>query len=405
MNQAPKQTGIVSGFIFIITILLAFNVLADTRAAQLAAKQAEKAKVLEPYKPTKAEKIIYRLETRFSGTATGFYPFFGSAYPGGGLALGAGYQNRFGDTGGYHFHGAYSIRGYKMFDAGLRLPAFASGRMKTFVNAHYVDADEVAFFGIGNETDEDDEAAYSFTPITFGVDETIDLTRELHVGGGVAYQSYETDTGGSTTVPSLEDVFVVPDEAPGFGQDFKYITGNVFAEFDWRESPGYTTSGGLYRVDWTHYKDREDGDFDFRRTDITLIQHIPILRGNQGLAFRALVSTTGFVGDTQFIPFFLLPKLGGGSELRGFRDFRFRDNHRMLLTAEYRWRPSKFMDMAIFYEVGKVGTEREDLDFEDLHNSYGIGARFHGPNLSALRIELARSVEGMRVIIGAGAAF
>lgn len=405
MNQAPKQTGIVSGFIFFITMILAFNVFADTRAAQLAAKQAEKAKVLEPYKPGAGEKWVKRLQSNFGPTGTGFYPYFGSAYPGGGFAFGAGYRNVFGDTGGYHFHGAYSIRGYKMFDAGLRLPTFASGRMKTIVNAHYVDADEVAYFGIGNESDEDDEAAYTFKPITFGVEEIIDLTRELHVGGGVAYQSYETDTGGSSSVPSLEEVFVVPDEAPGFGQDIKYITGNVFAEFDWRESPGYTTSGGLYRVDWTHYKDREDGDFDFRRTDITLIQHIPILRGNQGLAFRALVSTTGFVGDTQSIPFFLLPKLGGGSELRGFRDYRFRDNHRMLLTGEYRWRPSKFMDMVIFYEVGKVGAEREDLDFEDLHNSYGIGARFHGPNLTAFRIELARSTEGMRVILSGGLSY
>ncbi|MCI0415449.1 hypothetical protein L0222_21970 [bacterium] len=405
MKQTSKHRGSLIGFILVITLFLSANVFAETRAAQLAAKQAEKAKVLEPYKPTKAEKWISNLEKSFAGTATGFYPYFGSAYAGGGFALGAGYRNVFGDTGGYHFHGAYSIRGYKMFDAGLRLPAFASGRMKTTVNAHYVDADEVAFFGIGNETDEDDEAAYSFTPITFGVTEEIYLTRELHVGGGISYESYETDTGNSARVPSLEDVFLVPDEAPGFRQDFKYITGTAFAEFDWRESPGYTTSGGLYRVDWTHYKDREDGDFDFRRTDITLIQHVPILRGNQGLAFRALISTTGFVGDTQFIPFFLLPKLGGGSELRGFRDFRFRDNHRMLLTGEYRWRPSKFMDMAIFYEVGKVGVEREDLDFEDLHSSYGIGARFHGPNLSALRLELARSTEGMRIIISGGAAF
>jgi outer membrane translocation and assembly module TamA len=63
------------------------------------------------------------------------------------------------------------------------------------------------------------------------------------------------------------------------------------------------------------------------------------------------------------------------------------------------------MDMAIFYEVGKVANRTGDLDFEDLHDSYGIGARFHGPALTALRIELARSDEGIRLIFSGGAAF
>jgi hypothetical protein len=75
-----------------------------------------------------------------------------------------------------------------------------------------------------------------------------------------------------------------------------------------------------------------------------------------------LVSTTD-INDNDQIPFFLLPSLGGRSELRGYPNFRFTDRNRMLLTAEYRWTPSKFMDMPIFYEVGKVAAKRSDLDF------------------------------------------
>jgi len=100
-----------------------------------------------------------------------------------------------------------------------------------------------------------------------------------------------------------------------------------------------------------------------------------------------------------------LPKLGGGEELRGFSNFRFRDRHRMLLTAEYRWTPSKFIDMALFYETGKVASRRSDLDFNDLHDCYGIGIRFHSPTFTAFRVEVARSVEGTRIILGAGPVF
>jgi outer membrane translocation and assembly module TamA len=161
----------------------------------------------------------------------------------------------------------------------------------------------------------------------------------------------------------------------------------------------------LYRIDYTRYSEQDLEGFDFNRIDIELDQFIPIARANWVIALRALASTTD-VNDGDVVPFFLLPSLGGGSELRGYPNFRFTDRHRMLLTAEYRWTPSKFMDMAIFYEVGKVASRREDLDFEDLHDSYGIGVRFHAPRLTALRFDLAHSDEAtIRFIISGGASF
>jgi len=77
----------------------------------------------------------------------------------------------------------------------------------------------------------------------------------------------------------------------------------------------------------------------------------------------------------------------------------------MLLTAEYRWTPSKFMDAAIFYETGKVASQKSDLDLNDLHDCYGFGVRFHTPTATALRFELARSSETTRLIISASAPF
>ena len=371
---------------------------------ELAEKQAEKAKNLAPYKMNTAEKWVDRFQGTLAGTRTGFYPFFGSAFPSGGIALGAGYRGLYADTGMYDVHAAYSIAGYRLVSGTFQLPTFGDGRFHTAFHGKYQFADEVAFYGIGNETDEDDETAFTYTPISFGASERVDLTREFHIGGNFSYATFDTEEGNSSRVPSLEELFPVA-AAPGFGEEFKYLVANGFVEYDWRESPLYTTSGGFYRVDFTNFAERDDPEgFDFTRVDVELVQHIPILRANQVLAFRALASVTDTKGD-DVIPFFLLPKLGGGSELRGFPDFRFRDNHRLLLTGEYRWLPSKFMDMVIFYELGKVATEREDLDFEDLHNSYGIGARFHGPAFTAFRIELARSTEGTRLILSGGAAF
>ena len=388
----------------LIVLFFSANTFAMTRAEELAAKQAEKAKSLAPYQPNRAEKWVERLQSRLVGGSIGFYPWIGSAFPSGGIAAGPGYRRNFGDSGVWDIHAAYSIAGYKKAETTFLLPTYASGHMRTLLHARYQNADEVAFFGIGNDSREEDETAFTYTPISFGATQTIDITDQFHFGGAASYQTYDTEEGGSSRVPSLEEIFT-PAEAPGFGVDFEYIALNGFVEYDWRHSPLYTTTGGFYRVDYTNYAERDEPEgFDFNRLDIELVQHIPILRGNQVLAFRALASITDVKGDDR-VPFFLLPKLGGGSELRGFGDFRFRDNNRLLLTGEYRWCPSKFLDMVVFYEVGKVAAEKSDLDLEDLHDSYGIGARFHGPAFTAFRIELARSNESTRLILSGGAAF
>ena len=86
------------------------------------------------------------------------------------------------------------------------------------------------------------------------------------------------------------------------------------------------------------------------------------------------------LNDNDLIPYFLLPQLGSGSTLRAFATDRFRDRHSLLLTAEFRWTPSVALDMALFYDAGKVASRRKDLNFKEMKSDVGIGARFHGPS-------------------------
>ena len=376
----------------------------SSRADELAAKQAKKAAMLAPYKPNKAEQWIKKIEGWGLLTAPkGLYPYFGSAYPGGGFAFGAGYRGYYSDTGFWDVRGAYTFAAYRMLDATFRLPDMASGTIKSRFNAHYVYAGKVAFFGVGNDTSQDDEASYLYNPTLLDYSLAFHPGKYFSVGGNVAYEKYEIGSGDKPNVPSIEEIYN-PVTAPGLGTNPEYAVAGLFAKFDWRQSPGYTTSGGLYSVEWQKYTERNDLNLDFQRMDVEARQFIPILRANQVIALRALGTFTD-VKDQDEIPFFLLPKLGGGSELRGFRDFRFVDRYRMLLTAEYRWTPSKFMDAVLFYETGKVASRSEDLDFSDLHNCWGFGIRFHTPAAVPLRIEIARSVEGTRIIFGGGTSF
>jgi hypothetical protein len=60
---------------------------------------------------------------------------------------------------------------------------------------------------------------------------------------------------------------------------------------------------------------------------------------------------------------------------------------------------------ALFYDAGKVTARREDLDFDRLKSDYGFGLRFHGPTATPLRVELAKSNEGLVIVFSAHAAF
>ena len=290
-----------------------------------------------------------------------------------------------------------------MLDATFQLPDMASGYFKSKVNAHYVHAGKVPYFGIGNDTTEDAEASYLYNPLTVEYSLAFQPIKYLSIGGRFAYEDYKIGDGDRPDVPSIEEIYN-PVTAPSLGVDPQYIVPALFARLDWLQSPGYNTRGGMVEVDWQKYQEKNDLNFDFQRVDVETRQFIPVLRANQVIALRALASFTDLEQPNQ-VPFYLLPKLGGGEELRGFGDFRFRDRHRMLLTAEYRWTPSKFIDLAVFYETGKVASRAEDLDFSDLHDSYGIGIRFHTPTVTPLRIEIAHSVEGNRIIFSGGTSF
>lgn len=87
--------------------------------------------------------------------------------------------------------------------------------------------------------------------------------------------------------------------------------------YDWRDAPGYTQRGGLYRVDVARYADREGGAHSFRRLDIDLRQFLPAGREQRVVGLRALVTTLE-AGAGRGAPYVLLPSLGGGDELRSY---------------------------------------------------------------------------------------
>ena len=372
----------------------------DTRAEEIAARQREKAQKLAPYQPTGFERAMTRLEANFASPPSGFFPVWRSIYPGGGLTLGAGYQRFFKRQAVWDVVGQYSIKSFKAVEVGVRTPWAGGGRWSMHARGGWFDAPQVSYFGIGGDLEQPrtnfrlSQAYATFTAAARP-------TTWTRVHGEVAYEGYTIEEGRGRQ-PSIETIYS-PAITPGLLADPKFLRTEAMAAIDWRTSPGYSRRGGFYGVTLANYADQDD-TFSFRRLDGEVIQHLPILRETWVISLRGRVQTT--LNDDDVVPFFLLPELGSGRTLRGYQTGRIRDRHSLLTSAEFRWIASRLaLDMALFYDAGKVASRREDLDFENLVTNWGIGARFHGPTSTVLRIEAARGSDGWRLIIATSAPF
>ena len=92
----------------------------ETRSEEIAAKQKEKAQKLEPYQPSRFERVMARLEENLASPPNGFFPAFGSVYPGGGFTPGVGYRRFYGRHSVWDIVGLYSIKNYKQVEVGNR---------------------------------------------------------------------------------------------------------------------------------------------------------------------------------------------------------------------------------------------------------------------------------------------
>jgi hypothetical protein len=384
------------------TTVLAQSPEPETRQSTIENAAAEKAKNLQPYEVTTAEKVMTRIERRFSGGTIRWHPFLETAYRGGGFAAGAGYMFHTSPYTSLDVRGSYSIHSYKLAEAEFVSPHLFDRRGELTVLGGWRDATQVGFFGIGMNTSAANRANFRFQQPFGSALLTIRPTRRLFlVRGGFGASRWDLMSGQGTS-PSVDDVYT-PASLPGLGLTTTFLHTQATVGFDSRASSGYARRGGFYGVTGHDYTDRDDA-LGFRQVDYEAIQHIPILRDTWVLSLHGLVETT-WNKDNQAVPFYLLPHVGGGSSLRGFSSFRFTDRDSLLLQAEWRIVANRFFESAVFYDAGKVAARTSDLDLNHLKTDYGFGVRFHAPFATVLRVDVARSNEGTRLVFAASPVF
>jgi hypothetical protein len=377
---------------------------AQSREAEISKKQEEKEQSAEPYRPNRLETFVRQVEQGkwIFGIPRGWYIGSGSVYPGGGFTIGGGYRHYIGYDSYVDANALLSRKAYKKVGLTGYTPNHIKGRVDLEGSIAWLDATQVAYYGLGAESREQDIANYRINRAYVEGAAAVRPFKWLGLRFEGGYDDY-TQKPGLGRAPSIEEVYT-PETAPLLGDDPLYLRGEASATAYWLQSPAYSRGGGLYRVAYEEFNPirGDGGTFGFLRT--TLVQHVPIMRETWVVSLRG--GTESIVRKSDVVPYFLMPSLGGGDTLRGYATDRLRDRHTLLLSGELRWFPNRLgLDMALFVDAGTVAPFRSELLNSDMKIDYGIGIRFHAPAATVLRLDVAKGSEGLRLVFAGGPVF
>lgn len=329
---------------------------------------------------------------------------FGSG-SGPGMALLAGRPGRANAAWGY-VRGGATYKGYWRIAAraGYGLESVAPGRAGGFgVQAFgWIEGwPEEEYYGIGNDSGEDDRSDYELEGATAGARLEFTATRDIAITIAVAWTRNETGPGTNRNLPDIDSIFGGAG-APRLGEEDRYLS--VGGSAEWRSAyRGLLPGGRWLRAGLYWNESYNDGAADFAQIEAAAGADIPFDHERRSLTLAVLYQTVRPSGGGA-IPFYRLPTLGGSSSLTAYRAGRLRDRDLILGQAEYSYRIwlspayTSALVASIFLHGGMVADGLEDeLAFDELWPSYGIAVGTRSLGGAGARLELARGDEGLRV--------
>jgi hypothetical protein len=321
---------------------------------------------------------------------------FGGIKQGSGAAAGPALSHEFADGSYAQLKGVYSIRQFKLLQARYDSRPFFGRRSIVSTRLRWQDAPELSLYRLGPESPRG-RAEFSERKAEWSGFLRTTVARRISVTVGSGFERYATD-GGWINETEDERLDVVP-QTPGLGSRPWFVHSYAGVAQDTRLSPGFSRTGRLLSATVHDYHDAHDGAASFLRFELAASQHIPTFarRGAVGIGAFAWLSHTG---DGSYVPFFLMPTLGGGDFLEGYPSYRLRDRQALDLRAEYAWAIHPMVDVAAIYEAGTVAAKVRGLTPRHMWQSVGGSLRLHTKTAGLLNLDLARGRDGVHFVIG-----
>ena len=410
----------------------------DSRRQELIEKRKQKLQDPPPIKPNKVEDAFRYIEGRgkrllFGINWKNFYPKFGGPRAGSGFGGGVRYYNYRIKDSDVTVEGSalFSMRNYQKYNFQLGAfnrtdPAFFTGpsdlgapfdfmeemrpgrakrrsKFVLFADFEHHRYPQERFWGLSSNSDPENRSNYHINSTSYSVISGYKFTRWLAAAAGAGLLQTDLKQGTDERFPTTQELFD-DTSAPGLDKQPDFIRLASVLYFNYQDRPGNPHKGGIIGFFFFRYDDIGGDEFDFSRFALDARHYIPLGSKQRVLALR-LVTLNDRPDKGSRVPFYLMSTLGGSQTLRGFHDFRFRDANLFEISAEYRWEPAPALELALYYDTGKVYGPDTQFDFKGLRKSYGFGIRIKTPTGTFLRLDISKSNEGNRLQFAFGPSF
>ena len=329
-----------------------------TRAEQI--EQQRDSQQLTPPEPDKLERILDKFQNNsathwFSGGLNGFGLKIGGLVTGAGFGLGPTFNRP--DLLDENLHlrisAVASFKQYYLVDGLMSFPRLYGKRLQVDFYGAHSDSPQLPYYGPGNNSRIEGRTDYRLeqTNLDFRLGWRV-VRRHVFVGVTGGMNAINVGPGTSTIYASADKTYS-PAQAPGIDRQTNYFHVGPFVQVDFRDRKDDPHRGANFVVRYSDYNDTKRDLYSFHRLESVYEQYIPFFNEKRVIALRARTDLSYVHANAQ-LPFYLQPTVGGSDDLRGYRQFRFRDNNALLMNAEYRWEVAPVLDMAIFADAGKV---------------------------------------------------
>ncbi|MGH9410007.1 MAG: hypothetical protein ACRD1V_11195 [Vicinamibacterales bacterium] len=323
---------------------------------------------------------------------------FGDIIPGEGISIGPALSDRFSDGSYGQLKVEYSDRQFALAQARYDSHWWLDHRLAFTTRLRWVDAPSLSFYRIGPRS-----------PLDFGDFTERHTEASLHLlarpvpklsitlGGGA--ERYAVG-GGTLRANEDESLLSIP-PLPGLSSRDWFTHLSAGATLDSRKPTSeYSRTGGVISVQADKYR-AWHGPYSFHQVQGTAERLASTFdgRGIVDALATVWISTPSSGGQ---VPFFLMPTLGGGDYLEGYRLYRFRDRDAALVRGEYRWAVHSYIDLAAAYELGQVAPRAGAFAIDSIRRSVAAGVRVHSATATLFTFDLAHSREGFEVAVNVG---
>jgi hypothetical protein len=253
------------------------------------------------------------------------------------------------------------------------------------------------FYGLGPNTNVNNSVRFSQRDTSAGVEITTPFPDVSWLSAGGKIEGLWPSVGGvtGTNVVSIQQQYT-EQTAPGLTAQPPFIHQQISLRPHKRFLERFEIN---YNVAYNFYQDTSTGHYSFRRFEAKADhrfypekkKHGGVIEQNYfSVLWRYSVSDAG---SRNAVPFYLQETIGGSDidnqpSLRAFRDYRFRGPDLMTVQAEYDRKmceacePCKpglirtvcsHLGLLLAYDAGKVAFRKSDLDFSNMHQSFGGG--------------------------------